>query len=392
MTSSNINQAVQPVRASYIWLSGKDSHHDIRGKDKTVYLTAEELLLTPDALLAANKFTVWNFDGSSTNQAKGADTEILVNPVRVFKSSLPNHVTSIPWYVVLCECFLPSGEPTPDNTRFIARSVFDADKKGLCPWFGMEQEYVLMRNGRPYGWPSFGFPGPQGPYYCGVGPTAVFGRKLAEKHYELCLAMGLKLSGINGEVMPAQWEFQVGPCEGIEAGDHMTVARWLFLRMLENECVDGEFLDVDYSAKPIKGDWNGSGMHTNFSTTETRAENVGMDAIMRYIDNLSTTVVKDIAVYGDENDLRLSGHHETSRFDQFSFGVGTRGTSIRIPNAVKADRCGYMEDRRPAGDADPYLVSARLFASATGLRDSEALDKYGEDHRLPWMNFEPTRK
>jgi glutamine synthetase len=380
-----------PARASYIWISGKDTHHDIRGKDKTVYLTEDELKQTPDVLLAGGKFAVWNFDGSSTNQAKGLDTEILVTPVRAFLSSLPNAVPEIKWFVVLCECFLPSGEPTPDNTRYIARSVFDADKKSLRPWFGMEQEYVLMRRGRPYGWPSFGFPGPQGPYYCGIGPAAVYGRPLVERHYELCLAMGIKVSGINAEVMPGQWEFQVGPCEGIEMGDHLIVARWLFLRMLELESGEGEFLDVDYTAKPVKGDWNGSGLHTNFSTSETR-EPEGLDAILRYIENLSHTVSKDIVVYGNDNNTRLSGHHETSRYDQFSYGVGTRGTSIRIPNAVKAERTGYMEDRRPAGDVDPYLVSARLFASAVNLSETELIDKWCDEHRLPWMNFEALRK
>jgi glutamine synthetase len=371
-------------RATYIWLSGRNTHHDIRGKDRTVQLSAEELSLTPAELLEAGKFPEWNFDGSSTEQAKGLDTEILVRPVRAFLSSLPQYTENVPWYVVLCECFLPSGEPTPDNTRYLARSVFAQGGADVQqPWYGMEQEYVLTRNNWPLGWPTNGYPGPQGPYYCGFGPKAAFGRKYAERHYELALKMGLKLSGINAEVMPGQWEFQVGPCEGLEAGDHMTVARWLYLRVLELEG-DAE-LDVDYTAKPVRGDWNGSGMHTNFSTAATRAEN-GLEAIHACIKNLSGSVRRDIPAYGQDNNLRLTGIHETSRYDQFSFGVGTRGTSIRIPNQVKADGRGYFEDRRPAGDADPYLVSARLFASATGVTNA-ALEAYCEAHRLPWMNF-----
>lgn len=370
-------------RATYIWISGRNTHHDIRGKDRTVVLNGDELGLTPQQLLEAGKFPEWNFDGSSTEQAKGADTEILVRPVRAFLSSLPQYTENVPWYIVLCECFLPSGEPTADNTRYVARTVFAVGGEEQQPWYGMEQEYVLTRSNWPLGWPTNGYPGPQGPYYCGFGPKAAFGRKFAERHYELALRMGLKLSGINAEVMPGQWEFQVGPCEGIEAGDHLTVARWLYLRILELE--GDELLDVDYSAKPVRGDWNGSGMHTNFSTTATRAEN-GIEAIHACIKNLSGTVRKDITVYGKDNNVRLTGHHETSRFDQFSYGVGTRGTSIRIPNQVKADGRGYFEDRRPAGDADPYLVSARLFASATGV-SSEQLDSYCEAHRLPWMNF-----
>lgn len=371
-------------RATYIWISGRNTHHDIRGKDRTVLLSVEEAAKTPQELLAAGKFPEWNFDGSSTEQAKGLDTEILVRPVRAFASSLPQFTENVPWYIVLSECFLPSGEPTPDNTRAVARSVFDAEAaKEHEPWYGLEQEYVLTRSNWPLGWPANGYPGPQGPYYCGFGPKAAFGRKFAERHYELALRMGLKLSGINAEVMPGQWEFQVGPCEGIEAGDHMIVARWLFLRILELE--GDELLDVDYSAKPVRGDWNGSGMHTNFSTAATRGEN-GLSAIHEYVERLSTTVRQDITVYGKDNNLRLTGHHETSRYDQFSFGVGTRGTSIRIPNQVKADGRGYFEDRRPAGDADPYLVSARLFSSAAGV-SSAVLEAYCAAHRLPWMNF-----
>jgi len=370
-------------RATYIWVSGKNSHHDIRGKDRTVLLSTEELAMTPQQLLEAKKFPEWNFDGSSTDQAKGIDTEIIVRPVAAFLSSLPQHTENVPWYVVLCECFLPSGEPTADNTRYIARTVFEADTADNKPWFGMEQEYVLTKNNWPLGWPSNGYPGPQGPYYCGFGPKAAFGRKYAERHYELALRMGIKMSGINAEVMPGQWEFQIGPCEGIEMGDHMVVARWLYLRILELE--EDDQLDVDYTAKPVRGDWNGSGMHTNYSTAATRAAN-GIEAIHACIKNLATTVRKDIVVYGKDNHSRLTGHHETSRYDQFSFGVGTRGTSIRIPNQVVAEGCGYFEDRRPAGDADPYLVSARLFASSIGM-DAPKLDAYCEAHRLPWMNF-----
>jgi len=366
------------IRASYLWLSGKDTHHDIRGKDRTLYFTEEQLALSNEQLLSSGAFPVWNFDGSSTNQALGLDTEILVHPVRVFASPLPKFA-EIRRYIVLCECFLPNGQPTPDNTRYIARQVFDADTKGLKPWFGMEQEYVLMKNDRPLDWPTGGFPAPQGPYYCGNGTVAI-GRKYADKHYEIALSMGLKLSGTNAEVMPSQWEFQVGPCEGIEMGDHLVVARWLFLRLLEEEGVD-----INYDAKPVKGDWNGSGLHTNFSTVETRAAG-GLAKIHEYIHNMGSTVRSDIPFYGAENNIRLTGKHETSRYDQFAFGVGTRNTSIRIPNQVNIEKTGYFEDRRPAGNADPYLVSARLFASATAT-PSAALDAVVETYRLPWMKF-----
>lgn len=371
----------QPVRVTYVWCSGKDSHHDLRSKDKTLYLTAEQVAKTPKELLEAGVFPEWNFDGSSTEQAKGLDTEILVRPVKAYKNVLPSSAPDIKRIIVLCECFLPNGLPTIDNYRYVARQVFAEDKTNSKPWYGMEQEMVLvdLSTSWPLGWPSFGFPSPQGPYYCGNGPKAALGRKYHDKFYELALAMGLTISGTNAEVLPSQWEFQVGPCEGIDIGDEMIMARWLYVRLLED---DG--IDVDFRAKPFpQGDWNGSGLHTNFSTEATRAEG-GIKAIYEYIDRLSKTVVGDIPFYGQENNQRLTGAHETSRIDQFGFGVGTRGTSIRIPNQVNNEKKGYFEDRRPAADADPYLVSARLFASSLGL-EAKPLAQLTERLRRPWM-------
>ena len=371
----------QPVRVTYVWCSGRDSHHDLRSKDKTLYLTADEAAKAPQELLEAGVFPEWNFDGSSTEQAKGLDTEILVRPVKAYKNVLPAYAPDIKRFVVLCECYLPSGLPTPDNTRFVARQVFAEDKVGLVPWYGMEQEMVLVNIAKqwPVGWPSNGFPSPQGPYYCGNGATAALGRKYHDKFYELALSMGLTISGTNAEVLPSQWEFQVGPCEGIDMGDQLTMARWLYVRLLED---DG--IDVDFRAKPFpQGDWNGSGLHTNFSTTETRAPG-GLSKIYEYIDRMSKTVVHDIPFYGSDNNQRLTGAHETSRIDQFGFGVGTRGTSIRIPNQVNNEKTGYFEDRRPAADADPYLVSSRLFASAIGL-EGKALQAIEGRLRKSWM-------
>eukprot|EP00796_Vickermania_ingenoplastis_P001158 gene1158-683_t len=366
------------VRVTYIWLAGKNAHHDIRSKDRTLYLTKEQLQLEPKQLLATGCFPVWNFDGSSTGQATGPDTEILLHPVNAYPCCLPRHTQSnLPWIVVLAECYYPNGKPTSDNSRAVARKIFEQLPEEK-PWFGMEQEFFLTRNNRPVGWPDRGFPAPQGPYYCSTGANVAFGRKYLDMMYETCLQMGIKVSGTNAEVTPGQWEFQVGPCEGIEMGDQLTVARWVLLRILEE---DG--LDVDYRAKPVEGDWNGSGMHTNFSTVSTRGKD-GLDVIHQYIERMQKTVPKDIIFYGPENDKRLTGKHETSKATEFASGVGTRTTSIRIPNSVASERCGYMEDRRPAGDADPYLVSSRLFASAVGLEDEE-LVLCSPTHQQKWM-------
>ncbi|KAH9586738.1 Glutamine synthetase [Trypanosoma melophagium] len=349
-------------RVTYIWLAGKDAHHDIRSKDRTMYLTNEELAKHPKELLAEGFFPLWNFDGSSTNQAHGSDTEVILKPVNAYLCRIPRPTTNVPWLLVLAECYLPSGEPTRDNSRAMARLIFE-QKPDEHPWFGMEQEFFLKKDGRPYGWPSTGFPAPQGPYYCATGHQFAPGRKYVDLHYEVCLQMGLNISGTNAEVAPGQWEFQVGPCEGLEMGDQLTVARWVLLRILES---DG--LDVDYRAKPIQGDWNGSGLHTNFSTHATPNGSEGY------------------YFYGAENNERLTGKHETSVPSVVTAGVGTRGTSIRIPNSVAAEGKGYMEDRRPAGDADPYLVSSRLFASCVSL-DTPALDLVSPLHKKDWMKF-----
>jgi glutamine synthetase len=355
--------------AEYVWLSGQNSHHDIRSKCKT--MTCE-----PNPPLSA--YPVWNFDGSSTKQALGEDTEILIRPVAVYPHPFLKTANS---KVVLCECYKPDGTPTPDNTRYVARAVFD-QKPEEEPWFGLEQEYVLFSKGRPYKWPCDGYPAPQGEYYCGNGQTAAWGRDIANEHYETCLAMGLKLSGVNAEVMPGQWEYQVGPCLGIESGDHTVIARWVYLRIGEKYGVD-----INFDSKPIKGDWNGSGLHTNFSTKAMRAPG-GLAAIHAAIERLRGTYLNDIKFYGTDNDERLTGKHETSSVGKFSFGVGTRHTSIRIPNEAANNKSGYFEDRRPAASADPYLITATLFASSTGITSNFDAKKLGVWRS--WMASLPT--
>lgn len=352
------------IIAEYIWLSGANSYHDIRSKCKTLHIPIDSPL---------SAFPEWNFDGSSTGQAAGADTEILIRPVAKYPHPF---IKNVPALVILAECYQPDGTPTPDNSRAVAREIFDL-KLDAEPWFGLEQEYVLYRDGRPLNWPEKGFPEPQGPYYCANGSPA-WGRDIAMEHYEICLNMGLKLSGLNAEVMPSQWEFQVGPCSGIEGGDHMTVARWVYLRVGEKHGIE-----VNFDCKPVQGDWNGSGCHTNFSTKEMR-EAGGLAKIHEALQRLEKTREEDIMFYGTANNRRLTGKHETSKLSDFTFGVGTRHTSIRIPNETNKNGCGYLEDRRPASDIDPYLVTSRLFASALGVTNAP-LDPVKLKQRRTWM-------
>eukprot|EP01012_Entosiphon_sulcatum_P005707 TRINITY_DN12584_c0_g1_i1.p1 TRINITY_DN12584_c0_g1~~TRINITY_DN12584_c0_g1_i1.p1 ORF type:complete len:385 (+),score=60.97 TRINITY_DN12584_c0_g1_i1:102-1256(+) len=336
-----------PRIAEYFWSGGRDTHTDLRSKCKTVRIP----LNAP-----VEDYPEWNFDGSSTGQNIGKDTEVLLKPVRVFPHPFIKDAT-----LVLCETYHVDGTPTVCNTRSFANYIF-TKYADTAPIFGLEQEYVINEHGRPYRWPTDGFPAPQGPYYCGNGHTFALGRDISLEHYQACLFAGLKISGTNAEVMPSQWEFQVGPCLGIEEGDHLVTARFLFKRIGEKHGID-----IDYTPKPLTiGDWNGTGCHTNFSTKIMREEG-GYAEIQKAVKHLGEHRAEDMRYYGEGNELRLTGKHETASIHTFSDGVGTRDTSIRIPNMTKKYNKGYFEDRRPAANIDPYLVTARVFLSSLNL-------------------------
>jgi glutamine synthetase len=283
----------------------------------------------------------------------------------------------------MCDTYTPHGQPLPSNTRHAAAAIFEKDKnKEAKPWFGLEQEYTLFNiNGvTPLGWPSGGYPMPQGPYYCGAGADRVFGRAVPEAHYRACLYAGIPISGINGEVMPGQWEYQVGPAEGTFAGDSLWMSRYILDRVCE------EFgVIASIHPKPIvHGDWNGAGMHSNFSTEEMRQPPVngkgGIFAIIAAIDKLGARHAEHIAVYGEHNELRLTGKHETASIAQFSYGVANRGCSVRIPRETLANGYGYFEDRRPASNADPYVVTSKIMETITAdFTPSPALRKDREE-------------
>ncbi|KAF7638272.1 Glutamine synthetase [Meloidogyne graminicola] len=287
------------IQVEYVWIDG--SIQNVRSKTKTIDFIPKKV----------DELPIWNFDGSSTDQASvgGADSDVFIKHA----------------------------------------------------WFGMEQEYTLLDvDHHPFGWPKapFGFPGPQGPYYCGVGANKAYGRDIVESHYRACLYAGITISGINGEVMPGQWEFQVGPCEGIDMGDHLWVARYLLHRVAE------EFgVIVSFDPKPISGDWNGAGCHTNFSTEKMRKPG-GYAEILNAIEALSKSHHEHIAYYdpagGKDNERRLTGLHETATINKFSYGVASRCSSVRIPRQTEVDGYGYFEDRRPSSNCDPYLVTDAL--------------------------------
>lgn len=315
---------------------------------------------------SVEELPTWNYDGSSTGQAPGDDSEVYLKPAAMYKDPFrpgPN-------ILVLCDCYEPprvneDGSvappvPIPTNSRFQCNEFMEK-AKDQEPWFGIEQEYTVLNSKTkwPLGWPNCGFPGPQGPYYCAAGAGAAIGRDLVESHLKACVYAGINISGINAEVMPSQWEYQVGPCIGIAAGDQMMMSRFILLRLAELYNVE-----VTLDPKPIPGDWNGAGGHVNFSNNDTRAAEVGWDNIQKQIEKIGKRHAIHIAAYGEGNERRLTGKHETSSMNDFSWGVANRGCSIRVGRMVPVDKCGYYEDRRPASNLDPYVVTGLLVESA----------------------------
>jgi glutamine synthetase len=317
-------------KAEYIWIDGAEPTPKLRSKTKIVK--------TGDPL------PIWGFDGSSTGQASGHFSDLVLNPV----FSCPDPVRGAPHVLVMCEVLNTDMTPHPSNTRHALAEV-SKRYESHDSWFGIEQEYTFFDGVKPLGWPSNGFPAPQFGYYCGVGADEVFGRPIVEAHMEACLKAGLKLSGINAEVMPAQWEFQIGPGHALDVADQMWVARWLLYRIAEDEGVSATL-----NPKPVQGDWNGAGAHTNFSTKEMRES---YDACVRAAEALGERHELHIANYGHGIEDRLTGKHETCSYKQFKYGVSDRGASVRIPWQVAREKKGYIEDRRPCANVDPYTVT-----------------------------------
>jgi len=326
------------IMAEYVWIGGNGD--DLRCKTRTLDAVPKSVSELPE----------WNFDGSSTNQAPGHDSEVIIKPQAIFRDPFRGGDNIL----VLCDCYTPHGEAIPTNTRKPANDIFNK-KLDEVPWFGLEQEYTLFKDDWPLGWPRRGYPGPQGPYYCGAGADKAYGRDIVEAHYAACLYAGVKIAGCNAEVMPGQWEYQIGPCVGIEQGDHMWMSRYIMHRVCE------EFgVVVSFDPKPIPGDWNGAGMHTNVSTLAMRNEG-GYEVIKQALEKLGKKHMEHIRVYGEGNERRLTGRHETAPIDKFSWGVANRGCSVRVPRQTERENKGYFEDRRPASNADPYLVTSKIF-------------------------------
>ncbi len=363
----------------YVWIDGFDTTRSklriIDLSDSQIEFEAMDDEENKEKKLKKINIPIWNFDGSSTGQAEGFDSDIILVPVKIYPNPF---VTWCDSCIVLCECYNKNMEPHETNHRPKLTNTFKncIDQE---PLFGIEQEYVLVEkncesttvilpngsyskqlsNPKLYKWMKADEPGRgnQGPYYCGAGGSVSFGREISLKHLELCMKMGLKICGTNAEVLPSQWEYQLGPLNPLDISDQLWISRYVLQRVTEDYGCD-----VTFHPKPKKGNWNGTGAHTNFSTKKMRDPD-GIEYIIEACKKLESTHKDHIKVYGNFNEERLSGNHETSALSEFSWGISNRGKSIRIPINVAVEKCGYLEDRRPGGNANPYLVTEIMLRS-----------------------------
>ncbi len=338
---------MKKYKLEYLWLDGRKPIPELRGKT-----TIKEFAAPPTLA----DLPLWGFDGSSTMQAEGHSSDCILKPVALYPDAARKD-----GYIALSEVMHPDGTPHVTNMRATIENDPDL-------WIGFEQEYFLYKDGRPLGFPESGYPSPQGPYYCGVGYKYMGGlaRQIVEEHLDLCLAAGINHEGINAEVAKGQWEFQIFGKGTHKAADDLWTARYLMMRLCEKYEVD-----VMWHCKPIKGDWNGSGMHTNFSTRHLRETGgkVYFESLMMAFEK---NIPDHIAVYGPDNHLRLTGLHETQAIDKFSYGLSDRGASIRMPvNFVRHGYKGYLEDRRPNSEADPYQIVSRIVKTVESVQKSD---------------------
>ena len=316
-------------KLEYIWLDGYTPEPNLRSKTK---------VLTSETEPALDSLPIWNFDGSSTEQAEGNYSDCLLKPVKIIKD--PQRKNG---YLVLCEVLNPDMTPHSSNTR---SSVKDNSNM----WVGFEQEYFIYDGKLPLGHTK-GDMKPQGEYYCGIGTDNVSGRNIVEHHLDICLSAGLNVTGINAEVALGQWEFQVMGKGTLDSCDQLILCRYLLQRVAETYNVK-----IEYHPKPLQGDWNGSGLHTNFSNKKMR-EVGGKEYFESIFNMFDVNHTKHIENYGSDNEYRLTGKHETQSIDKFSWGISDRGSSIRVPQAtVNNGWKGYVEDRRPASNGDPYRI------------------------------------
>lgn len=346
----------QRHKLEYIWLDGNDSK-SLRSKVRYVNLTPDDNMIS--------SIPEWSFDGSSTNQAKTEDSDLILKPVRVFQNALESRQG--PALYVLCEVYNTNGTPHKSNTRNrLAKNIQVAPNQGL--WVAVEQEFVLIdpATGKPLGWEKYedGKPPSQGKYYCGVGADTLMSRQLMDGFMSILPQSGIMLDGYHPEVMLSQWEYQTAAGSPLDVADKLWMTRFILQRMSERMGIA-----ISYDPKPVEGNWNGSGAHINFSTRYMREES-DMDYINLLCANMEETHKKAIKSYGHGNDKRLTGKNETSSIKKFTWGEGDRSASIRIPiSTIMGGGLGHLEDRRPSANMDPYEAFSYLVPAISHINE-----------------------
>jgi glutamine synthetase len=330
MNNKNTNDT-RALILEYVWLDGK---MNLRSKYKTIKINDNDLNIDQ-----------WKYDGKLTYQIENDDPEVILNPVAFYNNPFFEKGQSL---LVLCDTFYEKNTkfiPTSTNRRILAREIFQKQKE-LEPYFELKQEYFMMCNEYTYesSTPLF-FKNPkqpreQGDYYCGVGNQNIIMRSLAEKHYLFCITAGLNISGMNAEIAPNQWRFKIGPCVGINSGDELIIARYILTKLSEQFGVD-----ISFKSKPLQNPWNNSGLHVNFSTSETR-DNDGITKLNKYIQYLKNKHSEHILVYGDNCE---------------KLNIRSDIINVTIPNKVNREKKGYLKDNRALSNADPYIIIAKIF-------------------------------
>lgn len=345
------------TKLEYVWLDGYETPN-LRSKTKYIELEEVDLSSVPE----------WGFDGSSTSQANSGDSDCILKPVKIYRRYSDSYFDELA-YIVLCEVMNRDGSPHESNYRSNLR---DLSKKYVDHemLFGIEQEYVIIdnRSNRPVDWPVNGFPNPQGRYYCGVGGDVVTVRWIPEEHAFRCLAAEIPLCGTNLEVMKSQCEYQIGTAGTLDICDDLWISRYILEIIVESY----NRISISLDPKPIDGDWNGSGAHINFSTKYMR--DIGGDGYIKIVcEELGKRHNKDILNYGIGNNKRLTGNHETQNIDKFTWGASDRGASIRIPPSTSDKNKGYLEDRRPSANMDPYRAVACIVDALGSIESNMGL-------------------
>jgi len=356
------------VKLEYVWIDGYKPEPNLRSKVKIVDYESIK-----DAV-QVGKLPVWNFDGSSTNQADTGNSDRLLNPVRIYtRNNFPLKNSTV---YVLCEVLNPDGTPHDTNKR----AKLNEEQEDL--WFGFEQEYFIREeiNGTILGHKRNILKG-QGEYYCGVGHNVV-GRDFVEEHLDICLEYGINITGTNAEVALGQWEYQVFSKGKLKGGDDLWMSRYFLYKISEKY---GYHIDIH--PKPLThGEWNGSGLHTNFSDDRMRNEG-GYKFFESIFNSFGSRHEDHIKAYGSNNNLRLTGEYETQSIDKFSWGISDRGASIRVPQETAKEWKGYVEDRRPGSNADPYKIIKEIVTSLkTAEQIYEMRDMMNKDVKIEGLS------